>query len=198
MSDRTKINQANAQHSTGPKTEAGKQKSSLNALRHGLTSEVVVLPTESLEAYQLHLRSFHDEYHPVGPTETNMVRVLADTFWRLHRIETLEARLLCSDASIESLAKTLGSLSMHSQRLSRQFERIVNQLRELQQTRRQAENRELDRLLDITQMYEDRGEPYDPSEDGFDFSEDRINERILARNRDNLADEALVYLDEAA
>jgi len=30
-------NQANAQHSTGPKTEAGKNRSRLNAGRHGLT-----------------------------------------------------------------------------------------------------------------------------------------------------------------
>jgi hypothetical protein len=55
---RTEINRANAQHSTGPKTESGKQKSSLNALRHGLTSQIVVMPTEDLAAYQLHLQSF--------------------------------------------------------------------------------------------------------------------------------------------
>lgn len=35
--NRAEINRANAQHSTGPKTEAGKKQSSLNALRQGLT-----------------------------------------------------------------------------------------------------------------------------------------------------------------
>ena len=44
------INRANAQHSTGPKTVAGKQVSSLNALRHGLTSQIVVMPGEALSA----------------------------------------------------------------------------------------------------------------------------------------------------
>ena len=44
------INRENAQHSTGPKTEAGKQKSSLNALRHGLTGQTVVMPAEDLAA----------------------------------------------------------------------------------------------------------------------------------------------------
>jgi len=34
-SDRAAVNKANAQHSTGPRTEAGKQRSKLNALRHG-------------------------------------------------------------------------------------------------------------------------------------------------------------------
>jgi len=45
-------NRRNAQQSTGPRSEIGKQKSSLNALRHGLTARVVVLPTEDLAAYQ--------------------------------------------------------------------------------------------------------------------------------------------------
>jgi hypothetical protein len=38
----------NAQQSTGLRTEAGKKTSSLNALRHGITSRVVVLPSEDL------------------------------------------------------------------------------------------------------------------------------------------------------
>ena len=33
--NRAAVNKANAQKSTGPRTEAGKQRSSLNALRHG-------------------------------------------------------------------------------------------------------------------------------------------------------------------
>jgi len=42
--DRAEINRANAQHSIGPKTPEGKQRSSLNALRHGLTGQIIVLP----------------------------------------------------------------------------------------------------------------------------------------------------------
>ena len=41
--DRALINRANAQRSTGPKTEEGKQRSSLNALRHGLTGQTIIL-----------------------------------------------------------------------------------------------------------------------------------------------------------
>jgi hypothetical protein len=50
-----KTNRANAQLSTGPRTPAGKQRSSLNALRHGLTGQIVVMPTEDLEANLLTL-----------------------------------------------------------------------------------------------------------------------------------------------
>jgi hypothetical protein len=55
---RTQINQANAQHSTGPKTKTGKQRSSLNALRHGLTGQIIVLPVEDREACQRLPRQF--------------------------------------------------------------------------------------------------------------------------------------------
>jgi hypothetical protein len=82
---------------------------------------------------------------------------------------------------------------MHSQRLSRQFERTVDKLQELQKTRRTQEKRELNDLLDITDMYESKGEPFDPSDLGFVFSEPQIDERILARTRDRLAHEAYVY-----
>jgi hypothetical protein len=84
--DRAAINRANAQHSTGPRTDAGKQRSSLNALTHGLTSRTVVLPNEDPAAYQLHAQEFFDEYQPQGPTEKQLVRELADTSWRLNRI----------------------------------------------------------------------------------------------------------------
>ena len=51
IDERTARNRANAAHSTGPKTEAGKPRSCLNALRHGLTGHTIILPAEDLEAY---------------------------------------------------------------------------------------------------------------------------------------------------
>src|SRR5271163_1840785 len=161
---RVEINRANAQHSTGPKTAEGKQKSSLNALRHGLTGQIVVMPTEDLAAYQLHLKSFAEEYHPSGATEANLVQALADCSWRLNRVAALETNLLTLGiantgsavddamsivASLESQSKALSNLSLHTQRLSRQFERTVNQLRDLQKIRRAQENHDLDNFLDI-------------------------------------------------
>jgi hypothetical protein len=213
--NRAQINQANAQHSTGPKSVEGKRKSSLNALRHGLTGQIVVMPTEDLHAYQRHLESFTDEYRPQGPTEAHLVQALADTSWRLNRVAALETNLLTLGvasgsgphigapqqiqdalaiaAALESQSKALSNLSMHSQRLSRQFERTVDKLHELQKTRRTQEERELDNLLDITDMYESKGEPFDPAAIGFVFSESQINESILARTRDCLAHEAYAY-----
>src|ERR1700681_2096456 len=92
--NRAQINQANAQHSTGPKSAEGKKKSSLNALRHGLTGQLVVMPTEDLQAYQRHLDSLTGEYDPQGATESLLVQALADVSWRLNRVAALETNLL--------------------------------------------------------------------------------------------------------
>jgi hypothetical protein len=93
MSAQPETNRANSQHSTGPKTEAGKWRSSLNALRHGLTGQIVVMPTEDLACYRSHVKSFTDEYQPKGATEAQLVQQLADTSWRLNRAASLEANL---------------------------------------------------------------------------------------------------------
>src|SRR6204780_4171391 len=184
--NRAEINRANAQHSTGPKTESGKKQSSLNALRHGLTGQIVVMPSEDLQAYQLHLKSFTDEYHPQGATEANLVQALADASWRLNRVAALETNVLilgitreCDPiagalaiaSALETQSKALANLSMHSQRLSPRFERTALHPRELQETRRSQEKRELNSLLDIMEMCESRGETYNPSEHGFVFSD---------------------------
>ncbi|MGA2497773.1 MAG: hypothetical protein ABSH20_08535, partial [Tepidisphaeraceae bacterium] len=53
ISPRTAANRLNAQKSTGPRTAAGKAKSALNALKHGLTSQSPLLPTENPADYNL-------------------------------------------------------------------------------------------------------------------------------------------------
>jgi hypothetical protein len=185
---RIEINQANSQHSTGPKTPEGKKISSQNALRHGLTGQLVVMPTEDLKAYQRHVKSFTDDYHPQGAAESHLVQVMADTSWRQNRIVALEANLQVQDPM--GFVKALANLSLHSQRLLRQFEKAITLLRQLQKTRQTQEKNDLDDFLDVSEMYESRNETYDPSEDGFVFSKTQINHAILTRNRERVIDEA--------
>jgi hypothetical protein len=103
---RASVNRANSQHSTGPRTESGKQRSSLNALRHGLTAQTAVLPTEDPETYQRHIQQFLDEYQPATPTETQLVHEIANTAWRLNRIPFLEAELLSQNPSPQTLIRS--------------------------------------------------------------------------------------------
>ncbi len=194
MSATAEINRANSQHSTGPQTEAGKQRSSLNALRHGLTSQIVVMPNEDLEAYRAHLKSFNVEYDPQGATETHLVRSLADTSWRLNRVAAIEANVLKFATMVvmpENDAKALANLSLHSQRLARQFERTVTQLRDLQKTRLALQQQDMDAVLDIMENCELKGETYRPSDDGFVFSQSQISRAIHLRNRQRVAGKAI-------
>ena len=92
--NRVAANRANAQHSTGPRTESGKQRSSLNSIKHGLTAATVVLPSEDPDQYEAHRRQFFDEYQPATATETQLVQELVDTSWRLNRIPLLETNLI--------------------------------------------------------------------------------------------------------
>jgi hypothetical protein len=55
-------NRQNSQLSTGPKTEAGKAKSSLNAVKTGLTGRTVLLPSDDAAAYEAHVARFFAEY----------------------------------------------------------------------------------------------------------------------------------------
>jgi len=194
MSANAQTNRANAQHSTGPKTPEGKQRSSLNALRHGLTA----VPSEDLAAYQAHLQSFIDQYDPQDPTESHLLQTLADIAWRNQRVAIMEANLLAAapnpsgDAMsivvfLEKQTRALSSLSLHGQRLSRQFEKTLAQLRQLQSNRKAKEEYDMELLLEIMEIHEKKGEPYGPSEDGFVFTPERIDQAILVRNREILA-----------
>ena len=90
---RAAINRQNAARSTGPVTPEGMRRASLNALRHGLTGQTVVLPEDDLAAYRSSCAQFHTELKPQGLLETEAVQTIADTYWRLDRIRAMENNL---------------------------------------------------------------------------------------------------------
>ena len=84
---------ANAQLSSGPRSEEGRAKSSLNAVKTGLTGRTVLLPSDDIAEYERHLGAYAEEFAPGGLLETNLVQSIADTDWRLRRIPALESAL---------------------------------------------------------------------------------------------------------
>ncbi len=188
---RAATNRANSRHSTGPRTEPGKQRSSLNALRHGLTSRTAVLPTEDPETYQRHIQQFLDEYAPATPTETQLVHEIANTAWRLNRIPLLEAALLSPTPNPQSpipqpaLIPQLASLGLYGSRLSRQFQKAIDQLRYIQEERRHLERRQLTEAAEILIRHQRKGLPWEPSDDGFVFSKEQIERHVRKLMRQN-------------
>jgi hypothetical protein len=167
---RARANRSNAILSTGPRTDSGKQRSSLNALRHGLTASCAVLPSEDRAAYDAHCRGLFDEYHPATPTETQLVQELADTAWRINRIPSLEAALLDhADSDIVDSYRALATLGLHYQRLSRQFQKSLDMLREIRAERAERERRDLKDAAALLERHKHKGVPWEPSDHGFVF-----------------------------
>ena len=111
---------------------------------------------------------------------------------------SVETNLLTCESDPIAQSKALANPSMHSQRLSRQFERTVDEPPQARDhvpapsfgVGRPGPRRDLSGLLDIMEMVEATGETYDPSEGGFVFSKFQIDAAISARNRKNRALEA--------
>jgi len=73
-------NKRNAQKSTGPKTEAGKDKSRRNALKHGLAGNGIVLPTEETEVVAGRYDHWFSSIRPWNEFESWMfIRICVDS-----------------------------------------------------------------------------------------------------------------------
>src|SRR5262249_10620268 len=88
-----KANRRNALKSTGPRTEAGKQASRCNAVRHGLTAETIITAMEDAEDYKAFEATITADYDAQSAVERELVLRLASVLWRLRRAETMETGL---------------------------------------------------------------------------------------------------------
>ena len=162
-------NRANAQLSTGPLTSEGRAKSSQNALKHGLTSQTVVLACEDQIEYNRQLASYNETYNPIGAEEHRLVRSLIDCHWRLDRIIRLESAVLLkghnefagkfedeAPAHREALIlaelylkyeKSLRNLNIQEARLRRTREKDSAELLHLQTIRRREEKNAAEEAL---------------------------------------------------
>jgi hypothetical protein len=94
-SDRAATNRANAQHSTGPRTDEGKARSSQNARKHGLSLQRhAVLEHEDPAAYDRLHQELSAIYEPASPREHLALEEIAHCRWALHRFDQAEAALL--------------------------------------------------------------------------------------------------------
>ena len=84
----------NPNHSTGPRTQEGKQRSALNALRHGLTGRTIVMPYEDMDRYHIFCKRLFQSLAPETPLEEQYAQTFCDTQWRLNRARSIEDSML--------------------------------------------------------------------------------------------------------
>ena len=149
---------APASGATGPRTEEGKKKSALNATRHGLTSRVVVMPWEDMDAYMRFCAELMTDLAPETSVERQYAQTFCDTQWRLNRIRSIEDSMfalghveeagrietghlevhaaLTAARVFRDNSQTFVNLSLYEQRLQRTLEKSLKQLQTLQAERR--------------------------------------------------------------
>jgi len=78
-------NRANAEKSTGPRTPAGKERASQNALKHGLFAREAVIRGEDQDEFEMQRERLLAQLNPVGPLEEILAARIVDLSWRLKR-----------------------------------------------------------------------------------------------------------------
>jgi hypothetical protein len=90
---RIQSSKANGARSKGPSTTAAKQRSSLNALRHGLCANCIVLDHESRENFLILLQQHIDRLQPADEVEFGMIEEMCTAYWRQRRAWSIETGL---------------------------------------------------------------------------------------------------------
>jgi hypothetical protein len=170
---------------TGPTTETGKQRSSLNAYKHGLTGQIHVFTPEEHTAFEKHCQSIVEALAPVGALEQQLAQSIAENHWRLNRARAIESSTFAFTQSMDlvdpadlamlqamSHAKTwllqgknIQLLSLYEQRIQRSIERNMAELRTLRAERVAARQQALEEAVLLSQLAKSKGETYNPAAD---------------------------------
>ena len=136
-------NRANAQLSSGPKTEAGRAVSSQNRTTHGLARHngtFVLLSTEDPNGFEALKASLAEEHQPSTETESILINGMAESHWLANRAQSLQNTCLdpqtgqITDASLFSLY--LRYQTTHT----RAFHKCLNDFVKLRSEKRKTEN----------------------------------------------------------
>ncbi len=199
-------NRANAQKSTGPVTEAGKQTVSQNAVVHGLAGRKHATLAGEEERFQQHCHTLVEALAPVGANEEALAQDVAEDRWRLIRARAMENALFARIAQEQSAdlspaaalveawidpSKGLQRLALYANRIQRAIEKNTTRLETLQSQRKAAYEKAQEEAVLLTELAQSKGETYDPAPDfpapvsptGFVYSPAEIARLISRRSR---------------
>jgi hypothetical protein len=191
-------NRLNAQKSTGPRTEEGRNRSKLNACRHGLTGQIVLMTPADREAFDQLTARMSADLKPVGELEVQLVHSITQDKWRLNRAAAIEETLFArsmeqtdaeSDQALDLAdaftreAKNLQLLTLYEQRINRNLQKNISALKTMQKERLDQRANDMEDAMLLLQDSEIRKVPYEPANDGFVFSKAEIVAEIDRERR---------------
>jgi len=124
-------NRKNAQRSTGPRTGAGKERSSTNSIRHGLLAQFHPIAGEDPQEFSKFEEGIRADLKPEGGCEESLVdRIVKDT-WRLNRFDNVEGALLENLESLDdlSISELLNVLKFFCNESGRTFDRFLEEFK---------------------------------------------------------------------
>jgi hypothetical protein len=87
-------NRLNARRSSGPRTQEGKRRARMNALRHGLTAKNIVIGDEDPKEFEDLRAKLEHDLQPKTALEGELLERLAGLLWRLRRVPAIEAAIV--------------------------------------------------------------------------------------------------------
>ena len=118
--DRAEISRRNGQKSMGPKTVEGKNRSRLNAVKHGMTAALPVMPGEDGEVLQSRIDAWTDDLQPRSLLESQFIEQAAQISWQLERIGRAQVARLTANiltAEVEDIVLTEDEVNELGERL---------------------------------------------------------------------------------
>lgn len=108
---RIEASRANGARSRGPVTPEGKQRSSQNAVRHGLFARCVLLKNEDPKAFEALTREFAARFGNLTALESGMVEELVACQWRIRRAWAAETQLLDAAVAAQPEGPEIGRIA---------------------------------------------------------------------------------------
>jgi len=153
----------------------------LNAYRHGLTGQIVILTPADQAAYDHHCQGIHQSLAPEGALEIGLAQSIADDRWRLQRACALDnssfaigisgpdkfitghpevGTALAQAAAWAADAKNLNLLTLYEGRIQRRVEKNLQILNQLQEKRQAALKQAVEEAALLAQAAVAQGETY--------------------------------------
>jgi len=177
-------NRANAAKSTGPKPES-REKTKMNALRHGMTGQINLMPEEDRDAHDIFCKGIVESLSPEGALEFQFAQSVAEDNWRMNRgraietnmfavglfdpgsstIETGDPQINAAMSAAQSFAdnpQKFQLLSLYMQRTNRDMQKTLDRITALQVERKARRQDALEEAALLYELAEENRTAEDP------------------------------------
>jgi hypothetical protein len=128
-------NRANAQRSTGPKTDQGKTRASQNAFKTGLFAEAEITKNENPEELAQLTAEYYDHHQPATPEAREILDDIIMDAWRKRRLRRAEAQVwneFSSPEAIHASTQQFARIERIVDSIDRRFSRNLDKLHALE------------------------------------------------------------------